>query len=315
MKEKDTSYNPLVSIIICAFSSNRFKKTVDCVNSVFNNTYKNYEIILVIDGNHELKQRMDYKFKESKNITIIKNEKNEGPSISRNRGVECAKGDIVVFIDDDGFATPYWLENIVKDFSEYPEIFAVGGKLLPVYENGSKKLPEELLWLVGGTYKGYVENKQLVRNVFTGNMAVKRDIFKDINFMKMIDNKENNLSHQLEDTLFCVMLNNRKSNTVLYDPEIIAYHHVPNDRLKVRSIVKRAFDEGVLKAKLEDINRNKDNVNMTLSNEHSYLNNVLISIIKNFSKLKIRDGTLMLLTVLSVLLGYTNCILRKRRIL
>lgn len=312
---KGSNYNPLVSIVICAFSSNRLEKTVYCINSVFNNTYKNYEIILVIDGNHELKQMMDYKFKESKNMTIIENEKNEGPSISRNRGVEHAKGDIVVFIDDDGFATHYWLENIVKDFSEYPEIFAVGGKLLPVYENGSKKLPEELLWLVGGTYKGYAENKQLVRNVFTGNMAVKRDIFEDINFTKMIDEKENNLSHQLEDTLFCVMLNNRKSNTVLYDPEIIAYHHVPNDRLRVRSIVKRAFDEGILKAKLEDINRDKDNINRTLNDEHSYLNNVLISIIKNFSKFKIRDGALMLLTVLSVLLGYTSYILRKRWIL
>ncbi len=311
--------NPLISVIICAFSSKRFDMTKNCIYSIFDNTYKNYEIILVIDGNHELKQRMEQELKKIENITIIENEKNVGPSVSRNRGVESATGDIIAFIDDDAFATRNWLENIVKDFSEYPEIFAVGGKLLPFYEVGANRLPEELLWLVGGTYKGHPENKQLIRNVFTGNMAVKRDIFKEINFEIMIDRKKNNLSHQLEDTQFCVRLNNKKSGTVLYDPEIIAYHHIPNTRLNVRSIIKRAFDEGVLKANLEDINRENDlknrkrkDENKTLSIEYNYLNILLISIIKSFSKLKIRDGMLMSLTILSVSLGYAGYLLKER---
>lgn len=98
MNHKNSYKNPLISVIICAFSLKRFDMTVDCIHSIFDNTYKNYEIILVIDGNHELKQRMDQEFKESKNMTIIENEKNEGPSISRNRGVEYTKGDIVAFI-------------------------------------------------------------------------------------------------------------------------------------------------------------------------------------------------------------------------
>lgn len=300
--------NFIISVVVCTFSSKRFGMTVDCINSIFDNTYKNYEIILVIDGNKELRQKLEHKFKDNKDITIIENEKNEGPSISRNRGVDCAKGDIVAFIDDDAFATQNWLENIVKNFSEYPEILAVGGKLLPVYDDETKRLPEEILWLVGGTYKGHPENRQFVRNVFTGNMAVKRYIFKDINFEIMV-NKKNSLSHQLEDTLFCVRLNNMKSNTVLYEPEIIVYHHVPNYRLKISSILKRAFDEGILKAKLEDINRNngtdESDKNRILYNEHSYLNAVLVSIIKSLSTLKIRDGILMLLIVLGVSIGYT----------
>ncbi len=300
--------NPLVSVVICAFSSKRFDMTTECINSIFENTYKNYEIILVIDGNHELKQRMDQKFKGFKDLIILENEKNEGPSISRNRGVEAAKGDIISFIDDDAFATRNWLENIVNDFSEYPEIFAVGGKVLPFYEVGARKLPEEILWLVGGTYKGHPENKQLIRNVLTGNMAVKRNLFKEINFEIMIDKKNNNLSHQLEDTLFCLRINNKKPGSVLYDPGIIVSHHITNNRLEVRSIIKRAFDEGILKAKLEDTNRD---MNKPLSVEYNYLNIILVSMIKYFFKFKFRDCTLISLAVFSVLLGYASYSLKK----
>ncbi|VVB91059.1 Glycosyltransferase AglG [uncultured archaeon] len=285
-----------------------------CIHSILNNTYKNYEIILVIDGNNELKKILDNEFKDIKNMIIIENEINLGPSVSRNRGVELAKGDIVAFIDDDAFASSEWLKNIIKNFSENPEISVVGGKLLPVYEDGSRKLPEELLWIVGGTYKGFPGNRQFVRNVFTGNMAVKRDIFRDTRFEIMYD-KEKGLSHQLEDTLFCVRVNNIKPNTILYDPDIIVHHHVTKDKLRVGYIFKRSFSEGILKAKLKYINNSnsqKGNTNNILSSEHNYLNIVLRSIIKTLCELKIRNSTLMILTVLGVLSGYVNFLLTER---
>lgn len=355
---KSNDKGPLVSIVICAFSSKRFDMTIDCIRTIFHNTYKNYEIVLVIDGNHELKQRMDDQFKKSssvicdnndnndnniicdnniiynnnviyntqKDITIIENEKNEGPSVSRNRGVERAKGDIVVFIDDDAFASADWLERIVKDFDDYPDVSVVGGKLLLVYEEGSKKLPEEILWLVGGTYKGHPIKRQFVRNVFTGNMAIKRNVFIDTNFEIMCDKKKNAfLSHQLEDTLFCVRVNNKKRDSVLYDPEIVAYHHVPNDRLKLLYLLRRSLSEGILKAKLKhvndeksgnndtnkSVNNNNNGKNDTLSEEQNYLSNVLASIIKNFCTLKIRDCILLSLVVSSVATGYIISSLKK----
>jgi glycosyltransferase involved in cell wall biosynthesis len=303
--------NPTISVVICAFSLDRFDKTLESINSIINNTYKNTEIILVIDGNDKLKQRMESKFESMNNITIVGNEKNEGASISRNLGVRHAKGEIIAFIDDDGYASPGWLDHIVKDFCNHPEVDVIGGKLLPIYEDKSRQLPEEILWIVGGTYKGHPENMQTVRNVFTGNMAVRRSVFKDVSFEVMYDKKETflycELSHQLEDTLFCVRINNINSNSILYDPEMIAYHHVPKEKLEIRYIVKEAFFEGVLKAKLEHINR-KD----TLSHEHNYLNFILASIVKDFCTLDIRNGMLLLLTMSSVSIGYICYLLKGR---
>lgn len=303
--------NPFISVVICAFSLNRFDMTAECIDSVINDTYKNSEIILVIDGNDKLKQKLESKLEKMDNITIIGNEKNEGASTSRNLGVRHAKGEIIAFIDDDGYASPGWLECIAKDFHNYPEVNVVGGKLIPIYEDKSRKLPEEILWIVGGTYKGHPENMQTVRNVFTGNMAVRKSVFKDIKFEIMYGKKETflywQLTHQLEDTLFCVRVNNISSNSILYDPDMIAYHHVPKEKLETKYIAKEAFFEGVLKAKLEHINR-KD----TLSHEHNYLNFILLSIVKNFCTFEIRNGMLLLLTMSSVSIGYV-CYLFKER--
>src|SRR5574341_182544 len=143
MLDKNGYSNPFVSVIICAFSLKRFNATVDCINSIFNNNYKNFEIIVVIDGNEELKQMLVSKFMGKDKMLILENKKNEGPSVSRNKGVGFAKGEIIAFIDDDAFATPDWLGTIVKDFSEYPDIAACGGRLIPVYEKGARELPEE----------------------------------------------------------------------------------------------------------------------------------------------------------------------------
>lgn len=301
------SASPFISVIICAFSIKRFKETVECINSVLKNNYKDFEIIVVIDGNEELKRKMASEFKGINKILFIGDKIDEGPSIARNRGVGFARGEIVAFIDDDAFGSIDWLGRIVKNFSENPKIMAMGGKLLPVYGNCSVKLPEELLWIVGCTYNGHPNNKQFVRNVISANMAVKKDVFKEINFEVMYPKKKRSLFFpikQLEDTIFGIRLNKKKQDTVLYDPETIVYHNVPKERLKLNYILKRTFSEGILKAKIGVINDTYFFHGKIFSREQDYLITLLISIVKNFFALRIKDSLLLSLTVLSVTSGY-----------
>lgn len=292
--------NPLISVIVCGHFSKRFDNMVKCIESLLNNEYQELQIIIVIDGNEELKQNIESKFKDNK-ILIIGNTINEGPSIGRNRGIKYAKGDIIAFVDDDAYVPTDWLVCIAKTFCDYSEIISVGGKLLPVYED-NYRLPEEILWIVGCTYKGHPEKRQFVRNVISANMAVKKDIFNEIDFQTLYD-KKNGIyfpNKELEDTLFCVRLNDKKCNAVLYDPDIIAYHNVSKDRLKLSYILKRTFSEGMLKAKL----KNLESRNSVLTCEQNYLNTLLLSIMKKFFTLNIRDSMLLSITVLSVASGY-----------
>jgi len=292
--------SPFISVIICAFSMKRYSETVKCINSILINNYKNFDIIVVIDGNEKLKQKIESEFKDNKNIVIVNNIKNEGPSVSRNRGVGLAKGDLVAFIDDDAFAKPEWLETIVSDFSEHPEISALGGKLIPVYEKGAQKLPEELLWIVGCTYKGHPVKKQFVRNVISANMAVRREVFKEIQFEKMFDGR----NWKMEDTLFGIRLFMKKKNAILYDPEMIVYHNVSKERTKLKYILQRSYSEGRLKYDLGKIIKTNFVDTQIFRHEQSYLKTLLSSIFRNSFTLKLKDCLLLLLSMLCVVFGY-----------
>lgn len=299
MMNKNEAKNPFISVIICVYSLKRFCETVGCINSILNNNYKNSELIVVIDGNKELKQKIDSEFKRVNNILIVENKKNEGPSLSRNRGIELAKGDIVAFIDDDACASPDWLETIVRNFSEYHDIAACGGKLMPVYEKGARELPEELLWIVGCAYKGHPAEKQFVRNVISANMAVKRVALNEIQFEKMFDGR----NWKMEDTLFGVRLFMRNKNAILYDPGMAVYHNVSIERTTLKYILQRAFSEGTLKYDLGRAIRTNF-IKKIFQQEQSYLKVLLSSIFRNCFSLQLKDCLLLLLTMLGVVCGY-----------
>ena len=101
---------PLVSVIIPYFNKKQYIK--DAVNSVLNQTFKNFEVIIVYDD----KNLIDYnyltdEFKNIKNIKIFKNEKNIGAGLSRNFGIKKAKGEIIAFLDSDDLWLPTKLED------------------------------------------------------------------------------------------------------------------------------------------------------------------------------------------------------------
>ena len=108
---------PLVSIILPYFRKiNYIKKTI---NSILNQSFKDFEIILVYDDEdlHDLFIIESY-FKNNPKIKIIKNKKNLGAGISRNNGIKHASGEIVAFVDSDDFWLPDKLERQTKFMQE-----------------------------------------------------------------------------------------------------------------------------------------------------------------------------------------------------
>lgn len=91
--------NPLISIIIPCFNSLGYID--DCIRSIREQTYSSYELILVDDGSDDGSTQKLRLWKEYiEDATLIEQE-NQGVSVSRNNGLNKAKGELVLFLDSD----------------------------------------------------------------------------------------------------------------------------------------------------------------------------------------------------------------------
>jgi len=104
------------------------------LDSILEQTYTNFEIILIDDGSTDASGRIcdDYAQKDAR-ITVIHKE-NKGQSDARNVGMQMIKGDIVTFIDSDDYVTSNILEHLLENMLKYDADISIC-KLLPVYEN------------------------------------------------------------------------------------------------------------------------------------------------------------------------------------
>lgn len=117
--------NPLVSIIIPVYNSEKFLKK--CLESVYLQTYKNIEVIIIDDGSTDQSGRMcDEVSEKYKYIKIIHNS-NQGVSMARNCGLDNANGDFIMFLDSDDWLEYDILAKVVeKGIKTNADIIAFG---------------------------------------------------------------------------------------------------------------------------------------------------------------------------------------------
>ena len=105
--------NPLVSVVIPFY--NNVEWLTEAIDSVLNQTYKNYEILIINDGSREKMDVFLSKYKEK--IIYIKKE-NQGPAATRNVGIKMANGEYIAFLDSDDLWMPNKLEIQVYEMIE-----------------------------------------------------------------------------------------------------------------------------------------------------------------------------------------------------
>lgn len=109
--------NPLVSIIIPIYNAERYISK--CIDSILNQTFTNFELFLINDGSSDNSGKLcnDYA-SEDKRITVI-HKNNSGVSKTRNKGLDIANGDWIMFVDSDDWIEPQTLERAIKIGSNY----------------------------------------------------------------------------------------------------------------------------------------------------------------------------------------------------
>jgi len=106
---------PKVSVIIPTY--NRAYLIGRAIQSVLNQTYQNFEIIIVDDGSTDDTKEVVKKFQEQdRRIKYVKHEKNKGEAAARNTGIKTARGEFIAFQDSDDEWLPEKLEKQMKIF-------------------------------------------------------------------------------------------------------------------------------------------------------------------------------------------------------
>ena len=245
------------SVVICAYTEERWDNIVAAVESLHGQTVPPAEIILVIDHNELLFERA----RSLRGVVTIRNSKSQGASGSRDSGIAVAGRAITAFLDDDAVADPEWLELLLRGYAD-PGVAGVGGSIEPAWPTRRPSwFPREFDWVVGCTYKGMPETTGPVRNLIGANMSVRRDVARHVGgFREGYGNikAEGDVSwvgesraSSCEDTEFCIRVSQAYPDLRwIYEPEARVRHHVPSHRTTWRYYLSRSREEGLAKALL-----------------------------------------------------------------
>lgn len=236
-----------VSVIIAAYTEQRWPDTVEAVTSALNQSQSPLEVILVIDHNPGLAERART---ELHGVTVLENAGPRGASGARNTGVMASRGEIAVFLDDDAVATPDWLRSLCRHFDD-GDVVGVGGGLTPAWPDERPRwFPREFYWVVGASYTGMPEHAAPMRNVWTGNMAIRRTVFDAVDGFRPGFGKTGRVSRP-EDTDLCLRVQRvMPSGHWMYEPAALVAHKVPAERSTPSFFLKRCWNEGRGKAAL-----------------------------------------------------------------
>lgn len=235
-----------VSVVICAYTMERWDELVAAVQSCFDQTRAPQEVILVIDYNEELRARAVHEFSD---VVVTVNNSVKGLSGARNAGVHLAHGDIVVFLDDDAYAEPQWLENLVRPFAD-ERVAGVGGWIVPHWPGEEPSwFPETFYWVLGCSYAGLPPDGSHIRNPIGSNMALRRHVVDRVGGFSSGLGRISDAPLGGEETELCIRYSAKfRDDYFVLARAAIVHHRVPQSRLTLHYFWRRCWSEGLSKA-------------------------------------------------------------------
>ena len=104
--------NPLVSIIIPVYNCEKY--IGKCIESILIQSYRNIEIVIIDDGSVDKTRKIIERYGSYDERIKYFTQKNSGPSVARNRGIEKSSGQYLTFIDSDDIVNYLYIERLLR---------------------------------------------------------------------------------------------------------------------------------------------------------------------------------------------------------
>ena len=110
--------NNLISVIVPVYNAEEYLE--ECIDSVLRQTYSNFELIMVNDESTDNSLDIIKKYQSKDERIVVYNQKHQGVSSARNRGIEISKGEYLAFLDaDDLYLSKDYLKLLIEVLKEY----------------------------------------------------------------------------------------------------------------------------------------------------------------------------------------------------
>ena len=227
---------PTVSVIICAYTEDRWLQLKKSVASVEAQTSPPIEIIVCIDHNEELLRRSEEYFQKghparAMPLIVLANKYHGRLGAARNTAAEVARGEVLAFLDDDAAASADWLEQLIAPYDD-ERVGAVGGAPLPVFEARRPRwFPHEFDWIFGCAYRGLPLARAPLAHLIGANMSVRLSALREVGGFHSDYQDDMDMSHRIA----------HAQHRVLYEPLAIVHHFVPAARTTWHYFWRRCY--------------------------------------------------------------------------
>ncbi len=234
------------SVVVCTYTTARWSRLVDSLDSVRRQTCPPREVLVVVDHCPEVLARAD---ELGPGVRVLENLHAPGLSGARNSGVEAALGEVVVFLDDDAVAEATWLERLLAPYED-PRVVGVGGGVVADWETARPSwFPTEFDWVVGCSYTGLPVAPAEIRNPIGANMSFRRAAILTAGGFSSRVGRVGSRPTGCEETELSLRIARREpGRRILLAPDAVVHHHVPLERGRWRYFRRRCWAEGLSKA-------------------------------------------------------------------
>jgi glycosyltransferase involved in cell wall biosynthesis len=231
-----------------------------------------YEIIVVDNGSTENTASIGLPYKKKFNHFTYTVEKNPGLHNARHKGLFTAKGDILVYIDDDVEPFPGWLEGIQEAFGQ-TGVVLVGGKVLPRFQSPPPRWVTKMWKNVNGYGKalGYLSLVDFGDNpreippwfVYGCNFAIRKKVLLEAGGFHPDSMPAELIKYRGDGESWVSRYIHQQGYTAFYHPKASVYHVIPPGRLTLDYFRQRAFIQGITRSyevERYDIPLQKENI-------------------------------------------------------
>ena len=136
MLKKNIESRIMISVIVPTY--NRPNMLIGTIHSILNQTYRDFEIIVVNDAGIDVKGEIKY-LNKNNNIIYLRHKRNRGLAAARNTGIKKAKGKYIAYLDDDDIFYPDHLETLVNflENNEYKAAYTDAYRVVQEKQNSN----------------------------------------------------------------------------------------------------------------------------------------------------------------------------------